>query len=289
LRASRDRRDSPAQATKSQSIDRPGTVPRSIPPTQDFPMNTIRKPMAAVIAVLALSACEQQATEENAAAVVALETPEQRLSYGVAYGLGMNMQRDGMNVDVAAFSAGLSDAVAGAEKRLTDEEIQAEMMAFQERVTAEREQATNQLAQVNAQRSAAFLAENGNRDGVITTESGLQYEVLEAGEGATPGPDDRVQVHYRGTLVDGTEFDSSYARGEPVTFGVGQVIAGWTEALQLMPIGSKYKLYIPSELAYGAGGAGDRIGPNSALIFEVELLDIPSQQADAGSEGEREG
>ena len=143
------------------------------------------------------------------------------------------------------------------------------MMAFQERITAEREAATSQLAEANAQRSAAFLAENGVREGVITTESGLQYEVLEAGEGATPGPGDSVQVHYRGTLVDGTEFDSSYARGEPVTFGVGQVIAGWTEALQLMPVGAKYKLYIPSDLAYGAGGAGDRIGPNSALILPV--------------------
>lgn len=252
-------------------------------------MTTIRKPLAAIFALLALTACEQQATEQSADAEVALETPEQRLSYGVAYGLGMNMERDGMQVDVPAFSAGLSDAVSGAEKRLTDEEIQAEMMAFQERINAERQQATSALAEENAQRSAAFLAENSTRDGVVTTESGLQYEVLEEGDGATPGPDDNVQVHYRGTLVDGTEFDSSYARGEPVTFGVGQVIAGWTEALQLMPVGSKYKLYIPSDLAYGAGGAGDRIGPNAALIFEVELLDIPSPQADAGGEGDSQG
>ena len=129
-----------------------------------------------------------------------------------------------------------------------------------------------------------FLTENGAREGVLTTPSGLQYEVLEAGAGASPGANDRVQVHYRGTLLDGTEFDSSYARGEPVVFGVGQVISGWTEALQLMQVGAKYKLFIPSDLAYGAGGAGDLIGPNAALIFEVELLDIPSQQAAAAEE-----
>jgi FKBP-type peptidyl-prolyl cis-trans isomerase len=114
----------------------------------------------------------------------------------------------------------------------------------------------------------------------MTTESGLQYEVVEAGDGASPGPEDSVEVHYRGTLIDGTEFDSSYARGEPVTFGVNQVIPGWTEALQLMQVGSKYKLFIPSELAYGPGGAGNRIGPNATLVFEVELLDVPSQAAE---------
>jgi FKBP-type peptidyl-prolyl cis-trans isomerase len=191
------------------------------------------------------------------------------------------MANDGMTVDVDAFAAGLRDAMTGAPQQLSDEEIQAEMMAFQERVTAEQEALASAAADANAEAAAAFLAENGAREGVMTTESGLQYEVLEAGEGAMPGLSDSVQVHYRGTLIDGTEFDSSYARGEPVTFGVGQVISGWTEALQMMQVGSKYKLYIPSELAYGAGGAGDRIGPNAALIFEVELLDIPSQQADA--------
>ena len=248
-------------------------------------MKTVVRPVAAfrsaaaLCAVVALAACEQPAsTSDSAEADVALETPLQRLSYGVALGLGRNMSNDGMNVDVDAFAAGLRDAVTGSPQRLTDEEIQAEMIAFQQKINAEREATTKALAEANAQASSAFLLENGSREGVTTTASGLQYEVIEQGEGATPGPDDSVQVHYRGTLVDGTEFDSSYARGEPVTFGVGQVIAGWTEALQLMTVGSRYKLYIPSELAYGAGGAGDRIGPNAALIFEVELLDIPSQQ-----------
>lgn len=249
-------------------------------------MKTVFKPAAALCAVLSLAACEQPASNSDSAeADVALETPLQRLSYGVALGLGRNMANDGMQVDVDAFAAGLSDAVTGSPQRLSDEDIQAEMVAFQQRMNADREEKSRAMAEANAQASSAFLLENGVREGVTTTESGLQYEVIEQGDGATPGPDDSVEVHYRGTLIDGTEFDSSYARGESVTFGVGQVIAGWTEALQLMQVGSKYKLFIPSELAYGAGGAGDRIGPNSALIFEVELLDVPSQQAAADSEG----
>jgi FKBP-type peptidyl-prolyl cis-trans isomerase len=244
-------------------------------------MKTLFKPALALVAVAALAACEQPASTVAPEAELQLETPSQRLSYGVALGLGRNMANDGMSVDVDAFAAGLSDAMTGAPQRLTQEEIQAEMMAFQQKITQEREAETMALAESNAAAAAAFLAENGAREGVITTESGLQYEVIEAGDGAMPGPGDSVEVHYRGTLIDGTEFDSSYARGESVTFGVGQVISGWTEALQLMQVGAKYKLFIPSDLAYGAGGAGDRIGPNSALVFEVELLDIPSQQGDS--------
>ena len=245
-------------------------------------MKTLIKPAVALCALVALAACQQQSPPEPAA--VALDTPEQRLSYGVALGLGRNMANDGMTIDVDAFAAGLRDALSGAAQKLSDEDIQAEMVAFQQRIDAEREANSQALGQANAAAAAVFLTENGAREGVLTTPSGLQYEVLEAGAGASPGADDRVQVHYRGTLLDGTEFDSSYARGEPVVFGVGQVISGWTEALQLMQVGAKYKLFIPSDLAYGAGGAGDLIGPNAALIFEVELLDIPSQQAGAAEE-----
>lgn len=250
-------------------------------------MNKILKPTAVIAAVIALSAC-QQSGENMAEAELQLETSNQRLSYGVALGLGRNMAADGMTVDVDAFAAGLRDAMTNAPQRLTDEEIQAEMIAFQERITSERESVTSALAEANTAAAAAFLLENGTREGVVTTDSGLQYEVIEQGDGAMPGSEDSVEVHYRGTLIDGTEFDSSYARGTPVTFGVGQVIAGWTEALQLMNVGSKYKLFIPSELAYGAGGAGDRIGPNAALVFDVELLSIPSQTAateDSAAEG----
>ncbi|MDP5054554.1 MAG: FKBP-type peptidyl-prolyl cis-trans isomerase [Congregibacter sp.] len=244
-------------------------------------MKTLLKPAAALCAVIALSACQQQDSGESAVAELQLETPNQRLSYGVALGLGRNMANDGMAVDVDAFAAGLRDAMTNSPQRLSDEEIQAEMLGFQERMNAERESLTSAMAEANAAAATAFLLENSTREGVVTTESGLQYEVIEAGTGATPTAGDSVQVHYRGTLIDGSEFDSSYARGEPVTFGVGQVISGWTEALQLMQVGAKYKLFIPSELAYGSGGAGERIGPNAALIFEVELLDVPTQTADS--------
>lgn len=240
-----------------------------------------------VIAALAagLYGCNQQ-SGTTADAEVVLDTPNKRLSYGFAYRMGQRMQADGMTLDADAYSEGMRDAMAGTPSQLTDEEINAEMIAFQERMEAEQQANQAALSDTNAEASQLFLAENGAREGVVTTESGLQYEVIEAGEGAMPGPADTVEVHYRGTLVDGTEFDSSYGRGQTVTFGVGQVIAGWTEALQLMPVGSKYKLFIPSELAYGAGGAGQLIGPNAALIFEVELVSIPSQDAAAEEAGE---
>jgi FKBP-type peptidyl-prolyl cis-trans isomerase len=249
-------------------------------------------PLAVASLVLGLQACDQAAQEDGAkagAAEVTLDTPNKRLSYGVALGLGRNMASDGMEMDIDAFTLGLRDAFSGAEQRLSQEEIQAEMVAFQEKLQAEQEAERSAQASSNAEAAEAFLAENAQREGVVTTDSGLQYEILEAGDGVTPGPEDTVEVHYRGTLLDGTEFDSSYKRGEPVTFGVGQVIAGWTEALQMMPAGSKWKLFIPPELAYGAGGAGQVIGPNAALTFEVELLSVPSQAEGAEGEDSAEG
>lgn len=247
-------------------------------------MKKIALPLA-LVGLVGLQACNQQSqTVEpavTAPAEVALDSSEQRLSYGMAFGLGQRMSQDGMPIDIDAFVAGFRDGATGQAGRMTQEEIAAEMQSFQEKMVAEQEAAQAELAVANQAASTAFLEENKAREGVVVTESGLQYEVLEAGEGGTPGPEDTVEVHYRGTLVDGTEFDSSYGRGQTVTFGVGQVIAGWTEALQLMKEGAKYKLYIPPELGYGAGGAGQMIGPNAALVFEVELVSIPSQ-AEAG-------
>lgn len=237
-----------------------------------------------MVSLVTLQACNEKtdtaaSTAAPAAETVALDTTEQRLSYGIAYGLGQRMAQDGVPMNVAAFSEGFRHGVEGTAARMTDEEIAAEMQAFQEKMVAEQQATQAALGEANSVAAAAFLEENKAREGVVVTESGLQYEVLEAGEGAKPGPEDTVEVHYRGTLVDGTEFDSSYGRGQTVSFGVGQVIAGWTEALQLMPVGSKYRLVIPPELGYGAGGAGQMIGPNAALIFEVELVSIPSQDA----------
>ena len=248
-------------------------------------MKKLALPIAIAALVAGLQGCNQQSGTAGGDAEVTLDTPNKRLSYGFAYRMGQRMQADGMTLDPDAYSAGMADAMSGTASRLTDEEINAEMVAFQERLEAEQQANQAAMAEANATASAAFLAENAGREGVVVTETGLQYEVIETGEGEMPGADDTVEVHYRGTLIDGTEFDSSYSRGAPVTFGVGQVIQGWTEALQLMKVGSKYKLFIPSELAYGAGGAGELIGPNAALVFEVELLDIPSQSEEASEEG----
>ncbi|MEM6580469.1 MAG: FKBP-type peptidyl-prolyl cis-trans isomerase [Pseudomonadota bacterium] len=252
-------------------------------------MKTYALPLALASAV-ALQACNQQSapapaatTETAEPAAVQLETREQRLSYGIAYTLGQRMAADSVPMDVDAFTEGLRDSLTGAEPKLSQEQIQSEMQAYQEEAMAEQQAAQAAVAVTNQEAATAYLAENATREGVTVTDTGLQYEVVEAGDGPLPGPDDTVEVHYRGTLLDGTEFDSSYNRGETVTFGVSQVIPGWTEALQLMPVGSTYKLTIPPELGYGAGGAGGVIGPNAALLFDVELIAIPSQaEAPAG-------
>jgi FKBP-type peptidyl-prolyl cis-trans isomerase len=251
----------------------------------------------ALISVVALQACNQKppaatgdaakgapAADAKAPASADLATSEQRLSYGIGFNIGQRMKADNVPIVAAPFGAGVADAISGAKSRMTEEEIATEMKAFQEKAAAEHEAAQKTLGEANAKAAAAFLAENKAKPGVTTTASGLQYEVITEGTGPKPSANDTVEVHYRGTLVDGTEFDSSYSHGETVTFGVGQVIPGWTEALQLMPKGSKWKLAIPSELAYGAGGAGQVIGPNAALIFEVELISIPSQEKKTGED-----
>jgi len=247
----------------------------------------------ALVSVVALQACNQKPpaaageaakTEAKAPASADLATSEQRLSYGIGFNIGQRMKADSVPLVAEPFSSGVADAISGAKSRMTEEEIATEMKTFQEKAAAEHEVAQKALGESNTTAAAAFLAQNAAKEGVVTTKSGLQYEVITAGTGPKPSADDTVEVHYRGTLVDGTEFDSSYSRGESVTFGVGQVIPGWTEALQLMPKGSKWKLAIPPELAYGAGGAGQVIGPNAALVFEVELIGIPSQDKPADAE-----
>jgi FKBP-type peptidyl-prolyl cis-trans isomerase len=239
--------------------------------------------LAASASLAVLSACQQQAEEPKA---LKLETQEQRISYGIGVRLANNMKNDGLNVDPTAFAAGLQDALDGNEPKLTEEEFNTEMMAFQQKVQEQQQAEAQAAAQANLEAGQAFLEENKAREGVQVTDSGLQYEVLTAGTGASPTPEDAVEVHYKGTLIDGTVFDSSYDRGQPVTFGVTQVIPGWTEALQLMQEGAKYKLYIPSDLAYGANGAGQVIGPNSTLVFEVELLSIVKSEDDSASSEE---
>lgn len=205
---------------------------------------------------------------------VALNDQRSRVSYILGNNIGQNMKRDDLDLDLDALLLGIKDALAGQESRVSDADTEAAMQKFQQDVQAQRQKAAGEMAEKNKSSGASFLAENAKREGVKTTASGLQYEVIKEGSGPKPKASDTVEVHYHGTLPDGTVFDSSVERGEPATFPVGQVIPGWVEALQLMPVGSKWKLFIPSDLAYGERGAPPDIQPNQPLIFEVELLNI---------------
>ena len=185
--------------------------------------------------------------------------------------------QQGLKIDAESFAQGAKDGIAGAKPKYTEAELEAAYKAFQAHMAgaeAKREGEMKAGGEKAKTAGAKFLADNGKREGVTTTASGLQYEVMKKGDGPKPVPTDRVNVHYHGTLLSGKVFDSSVDRGQPIAFGVQEVIKGWTEALQLMPVGSKWKLFIPSEIAYGANGAGGDIGPNETLIFEVELLGI---------------
>jgi len=211
-----------------------------------------------------------------AAPVMADTTPkteEDRLSYSLGLIMGQRLQQDFDKLDVDMLAQAIKDTYAG-NLKMTEAEVRETMQAFQQKKMLEQQEAQAKAAEANLKAGQAFLAENGKKKGVMTTESGLQYQVLTAGNGAKPALTDQVKVHYEGKLLSGKVFDSSYQRGEPVTFGLNQVIAGWQEGLQLMSVGSKWKIFIPSDLAYGPGGTGGPIGPNETLIFEVELLDI---------------
>lgn len=192
----------------------------------------------------------------------------EKVSYALGLSLGNNLKNSGIDqLDYAKIAKGIEDVLEQKPTEMGVQEAQAVINEFFQQLQEKAAEAT--IAQ-----GKAFLEQNAKRAEVVTLESGLQYEVVTAGNGATPKASDQVKVHYHGTLIDGTVFDSSVRRGEPATFGVTQVISGWVEALQLMPVGSKWKLYIPSNLAYGAQGAGQQIGPHTTLVFEVELIDI---------------
>jgi len=224
---------------------------------------------ALALSVIGLGACQSQN------GTPALDTDTQKASYGIGLQMGGQLAPAESRLDMDAFQAGIRDGIAGAEPAIPQAELQTALQAFSQAVNAEITERRTAEAAANTAEGETFLAENAEREGVMVTESGLQYEVLEPGDGPTPGPDDQVTINYRGTLIDGTQFDSSYDRGEPATFSVGGVIPGFSEGLQLMPVGSKYKFYIPGDLAYGPQGSGQTIGPNQTLIFEVELLEIP--------------
>ena len=203
----------------------------------------------------------------------ALKDAKDKESYSLGYQFGQTLKAQGLDLDMDVYTSGIQDALTGANPRLSQDEIRAAVMDLQKRLAAARQKEIKEMADKNLAEGQAFLAENKKKDGVVTLPSGLQYKVLTDGSGKLPKATDTVTVNYRGTLVDGTEFDSSYKRGQPATFQVGKVISGWTEGLQLMKEGSKWQLFIPPQLAYGPRGSG-RIPPNSTLIFEVELLAV---------------
>lgn len=235
-------------------------------------------PLALVLIALSFSACNKQAATDKTAssspaagAASAIESVDQKVSYGIGYNIGSGLGRDGVvQVDQAVLMEGIKDGLAGAQTRVPETELDAAFTSMQQRAAAAAAvEAEKQLAAGNE-----FLAKNKARAGVTETASGLQYEVLVKGSGGPqPKETDTVKVHYTGTLVDGTVFDSSVERGEPIEFGVNGVIPGWTEALQLMSVGDKWKLTIPSAIGYGPRANG-RIPANAVLLFDVELLEI---------------
>lgn len=202
-----------------------------------------------------------------------LKNQKTRASYAIGADIGTNMKRQDLDLDPKAVAAGITDAFAD-KLSLTKEEMKQVLTAFQAEMMSKMETRQKAAGEENLKKGQAFLAENGKKDGVKSTATGLQYKVNKSGTGKTPKSTDTVKVHYHGTLIDGTVFDSSVERGEPVSFPVNGVIPGWTEALQLMKEGDKWQLYIPAKLAYGEQSPGGKIGPNSVLIFDVELLAV---------------
>jgi FKBP-type peptidyl-prolyl cis-trans isomerase len=225
-------------------------------------------------------AAKTGAATAKTAAPLTLKTQKEKASYAIGMNIGKNLKRDSVDIDPAVLSRALRDALAGNKLLLTDDEAKAALTALQTEVRMKEEAKAKAAAVENKKTGDAFLAANKTKEGVVTLPSGLEYKIIKEGTGPKPTAEDTVLCHYRGTLVDNTEFDSSYKRGEPLKIPVGGVIKGWTEAIQLMPVGSKWQLYIPSDLAYGERGApGSPIGPNSTLIFDVELISIEPKAA----------
>lgn len=216
----------------------------------------------------------------------ALTTQKEKFSYALGMDLGNGLKKQSVEVDVDRMAQGLRDALAGTKMQMTDDEARAVLMETQNEMRKKQQEKMQVTAEANKKEGDTFLAANKSKDGVVTTPSGLQYKVLTMGTGPKPTATDTVSCNYKGTLIDGKEFDSSAKHGgQPISFPVNGVIKGWTEALQLMPVGSKFELFIPSNLAYGERGAGADIGPNATLVFEVELVSIQPPQGAKTPEG----
>jgi len=219
------------------------------------------------------TATKSPGAKSAAPAPLALKTEKDKFSYALGMNLGNSLHRQSVPVDPAILLRGLKDALAG-KTLMTDDDARAALKAVQTEMQKKMQETMQAAGAANKKEGDAFLATNKTKEGVTTLPSGLQYKILTAGTGPKPTATDSVVCNYRGTLINGKEFDSSYKRGEPATFPVNGVIKGWTEALQLMPVGSKWQLFVPADLAYGDRGAGTDIGPGSTLIFEVELVSI---------------
>lgn len=230
----------------------------------------------AIVVTVGLNACSNDAGDSQP-----LESLQQKASYSYGVDVATRLKQQGIELDIKALNRGIADAYTGSELALNDEDRLQAKTSFQTELRDSLIKKQAEIAEANLAAGKAFLAENANKPGVITTESGLQYKVLSSGDGKQPKENDTVTTHYKGTLIDGREFDSSYKRDAPASFPVKGVIQGWTEALQLMHVGDKWQLFVPSELAYGASKRSELIEPNSTLIFEIELLDVKDAEAAA--------
>jgi len=269
------------------------TAPASAAPQTTAPA-TQAKPSTAGASQSAATTPKKPAAKPGTAgaktqAPLALKTQKDKVSYAIGMSEGnrlkQGLKQGDLDVDSAIVLRAIKDALAGNKLLMTDKEAQDTLTTLQATMKKNMELKQKQLADNNKKESDTFLAGNKAKEGVVTLSDGLQYKIVEAGTGPKPTTNDMVTVNYRGTLLNGTEFDSSYKRGQPATFGVGQIIKGWTEALQLMPVGSKWQIFIPPDLGYGPRGAGPNIGPNSALVFDVELLSIQPRPAPPGMPG----
>ncbi len=223
------------------------------------------------------------ATKPRTQSVLTLKTQKDKLSYALGMNLGSNLHKEKVEVDPAIVLRGLKDALAAGKMLLTEDEARATLTQLQTEVRSKQQEKMKVAGELNKKEGVEFLAANKSKEGVVILPSGLQYKILTEGTGPKPTASDTVVCNYRGTLISGAEFDSSYKRGQPASFPVNGVIKGWTEALQLMPVGSKWQLFVPAELGYGDRGAGADIGPGATLIFEVELLSIQGKDKPEGA------
>ena len=248
------------------------------------------------VAALFASSCEKPKPAVKKEITKAdLKTEDDKVSYSLGFSMGSNFKKDDLKMNLEMFQKGMKDGFTGGKQILNEEEIKETMTAFQQKMRTKKqaeymkrmEERKNE-GEANKEKGEKFLEENKTKEGVVTLESGLQYKILKKGTGASPKATDTVKCNYKGTTIAGKEFDSSYKRGEPTTFALNRVIKGWTEGLQLMKEGGKWQFFIPSELAYGERGAGQNIGPNEVLIFEIELLGIEKPETKKEKKEEKE-